>query len=334
MYNAEKYITSCLNSILQQVCIQKEIIVIDDGSSDHSLKVLKDFQKKNKNIILYEQNHQGASVARNTGIENAKGDWICFVDSDDYLQKNCMERIFEQISDDLDVIFTDYAKTFHSRETKFSYHDTSLDITLQDYELFQKAMLNKNYNPESLQIVTPWAKLYRTSFLKENNLKFTPGVRKSQDLLFNFEVYQFARKGRYIPVLMYYYRYNAESLCNKHLPGVLSDYLKQSGKLKDLLKRYEKFELMKEDYYFRCAVNFMFSLRLDYVHPDNKKRYKERKKEFENALEIEDIKEAISNINETEFSCVERILFHQVRSRHFGIIQILNLGYRMIERFK
>lgn len=334
MYNVEKYIATCLDSILQQTGIHKEIIVIDDGSSDNSLKILKEYQKRNENIILYEQNHQGASVARNAGIDVAKGDWICFVDSDDYLEKNCMEEIYKQISDDLDVIFTDYAKTGRNRETKFTYHNTSLDMTLTDFELFQKAMLNKNHNPENLQIVTPWAKLYRTDFLRENHLKFTPGVRKSQDLLFNFEVYQFAKKGKYIPVLMYYYRFNAESLCNKHLPGVLTDYLKQSGKLKDLLKKYDKFGQMEQDYYFRCAVNFMFSLRLDYVHPDNKKKYRERKKGFENALEIEDVKEAINNVDEKEFSYTERVLFKAVRNKHFGIIQLLNLGYRMIEKLK
>lgn len=334
MYNAEKYIVSCLDSILQQTGIHKEIIVIDDGSSDKSLNILKDYYEKDKSIILHKQKHLGASVARNTGIDIAKGNWICFVDSDDYLEKNCMAKIFKSVSDDLDVVFADYAKVGHSRTTSFSYHNLPLDIPLMDFELFQKATLNKNYNPKNLQIVTPWAKLYRTDFLRENQLRFTPGVRKSQDLLFNFEVYQFAQKGKYVPSLMYYYRYNAESLCNKYLPGVLSDYLKQSERIKALLNKYHKFEQLRNDYYFRCAVNFMFSLRLDYVHPDNKKKYEERKKAFEDALKLPDMKEAISNVNKNEFSYIERILLRQIRTKRFRIIQVLDHGYRMIEKFK
>lgn len=334
VYNVEEFLEECLDSVIRQNGIKKEIIVVDDGSDDRSLEILTKYKKQNHNMILLQQNHQGASTARNKGIDAATGRWICFIDSDDYLEPDCMKNILKDASEDSDVIFADYVRIGFGKRQEFSYREENVEMMQQDFKLYQKAALNKNYNPPNLQIITPWAKLYRTDFLKKNQIRFTPGVRKSQDLLFNFEVYQVAERGKYIHSLMYYYRYNAESLCNKYLSGVLDDYLMQSRKIEALLKTYGKYDELRQDYYFRCAVNYMFSLRLDYVHRDNKKKYKKRKWEFEESLEIEDVKRAIYAVDKNEFSLMERILLESVRKKKFCLINFLYLGYGMIEKLR
>lgn len=334
VYNVEKYIRSCLDSILSQAGILKEVIVVDDGSKDGSLEILEEYSQKYENVVLVAQEHEGASVARNKGIELAQGNWICFIDSDDYIEENCMTNILKNITEEYDVIIADYVNYTQSKSYKHSYNQSMVEFKEQDFELFQKATLNKNYIPKDLQLITPWAKLYRTEFLKQNDVRFTPGVRKSQDLLFNFEVYHYAKKGKYVPELMYYYRYNRESLCNKYLSEVLNDYRKQQGKIKSLLRSYEKYESMKEHYYFRTAVNYMFSLRLDYAHRDNPKKYAERKNEFLESLKIEEIKESIYNVKTSEFSLKEKVLLYSVRSKQFWFIDLLNWGYSILEKIQ
>lgn len=333
VYNVEKYIESCLDSILEQEDVSKEIIVVDDGSTDKSLDILKKYKEKCDDIVLVCQENQGASVARNKGIELAKGTWISFVDSDDYLETNCIKYILENVSEDYDVVFADYVNYTQTKVHRHSYGESELNFETEDFENFQRATLNKNYIPKDLQLITPWSKLYRRSFLQENNIRYTPGVRKSQDLLFNFEVYHFAQKGKYVPVLMYYYRYNRESLCNKYLVGVLNDYLKQQERIKSLLELYGNYESMKLDYYFRCAVNYMFSLRLDFAHTDNPKKYEVRRQEFEESLKVAEVWEAICGVNEAEFSFKEKVLLNSVRNKNFWLISALNWGYNIIEKY-
>lgn len=334
VYNSKPFLNRCMDSIISQEGFSKEIIVVDDGSVDGSMEILRKYQKMNPDIQLLNQKHQGASVARNKGIDMAKGFWICFVDSDDYLEAGCMKEILKASSDTCDVIFTDYAKDRFNKIKKFSHASSDKAFGKSDFESFQRAVLNKNHIPENLQVITPWAKLYRTDFLKKNNLRFTPGIRKSQDLLFNFEVYQMAACGRYIKFPMYYYRYNAESLCNKFLPGVLEDYLKQSEKIKMLLIKDGRFEKFKEDYYVRCTVNYMFSLRLDYAHHDNMTAYRDKKRKFQASLKIDSVKDAIEHVDAKQFSFKERILLEMIRVRQFGIICLLNHGYGLIESMR
>lgn len=334
VYNTEKFLVECLESIIKQEGFSKEIITIDDGSSDGTLEILENYQNNFKYIRIFQQEHQGASVARNKGIDSAQGNWICFVDSDDYLENGNIKTILEEASQDTDIIFADYAKVYGSEKIELICSDSDTTMTKDDFKLFQRAVLNKNYNKNNLQIVTPWAKLYRTDFLKKNKIRFTPGVRKSQDLLFNFEAYQVAEKGKYFNLLMYYYRYNCESLCNKYMSGVIVDYLKQSRKIKELLLEYDKFVELKQDYYFRCAVNYMFSLRLDYAHCDNPKKFGVKKREFEKSWEIEDVQEALKNVNEKEFSFTEKVLLRNVKRKKFLNIYFLNFCYGMLEKWK
>lgn len=333
-YNAEQYIEECLESICLQDGIEKEIIVIDDGSKDNTLNILDECQKKYDNIQVVKQEHRGASVARNTGIELAKGRWICFVDSDDYLAGDCIRDIIKQCTGNEDVIFAEYSKVKDGEVSSYIYSEQNEEFEEKNFEVFQRATLNKNYNPLNLQVVTPWTKLYKGDFLKESNVRFTPGVRKSQDLLFNFEVYQKAVKGKYIHKQMYAYRYNKESLCNKYLPGVIEDYLKQAEKIKGLLNSYGKFDAMKSDFYFRCGVNFMFSIRLDYAHADNSKTYKERKSDFLEALEYKEIKKALLELNTNELTLIEKILWHCVKRKNFRLICFLNRAYGLIEKWR
>lgn len=331
-YNAEKYIEPCLDSITCQADVAKEIIVIDDGSTDRTAELVEKYKMKYKDITFYKREHNGVSAARNLGIEKANGTWICFVDSDDYLEKNSIALILNNIPEDMDVLYADYAKIKQGKQKLIHYSDITVDFDQADFELFQRATLNKNYNPDNLHIVVPWAKLYRTEFLKKNQIRYTVGVRKSQDLLFNFEVYHYARKGRYVPYLMYFYRYNADSVCKKYMPGILEDYLRQIRKINGLLMSYGRYELLENDFHYRCAVAFMVSLRLDYVHRDNDKKYRQRKQEFEDALDIEVINKAVYSVDESNFSFVERILLKNVKKKRFRIIQFLNGGYSFIEK--
>ena len=97
IYNMEKYLDRCINSITEQSYKNIEILLINDGSTDNSLKICKKFQKEDERIKFFSMNHQGVSIARNLGIEKAKGKYIMFIDSDDWIEKDTIKNLYENI---------------------------------------------------------------------------------------------------------------------------------------------------------------------------------------------------------------------------------------------
>ena len=176
VYNVEKYIANCLDSLLDQGLSDNEyeIIIVNDGSIDHSFDICNKYREEHSNIFIYSQENQGVSVARNFGLGKSKGEWVMFVDSDDYV---CREGLFYLLrhycSDEYDGI------RFWTRIRKDSSVDREQDcegevkFTGTGYEYIE------TYGLETFCITI----LYRRSFLESNNIKFSP-YRIGEDFLF------------------------------------------------------------------------------------------------------------------------------------------------------
>lgn len=99
VYNVEKYLDRCLESLLEQEKVETEILIIDDGSTDNSGKISDIYQKKYNNIYVYHKKNEGLGLTRNYGMDRARGDYILFVDSDDYINKiNCFSKIYKDVN--------------------------------------------------------------------------------------------------------------------------------------------------------------------------------------------------------------------------------------------
>lgn len=172
VYNGESFVERCLNSIKEQGDISSEIILVDDGSTDNSLQIISEFQKKNKNlnINIITQPNMGQGAARNTGILNATGKYICFVDQDDTLHGNVIKRLVVQAEyTKCDVVISGYQRVTESGKIKRK-------VRLKD-------------SPWSkYRIIAPWAKLYRREFLREHNISFLPIVL-GEDIYFMMQLY-------------------------------------------------------------------------------------------------------------------------------------------------
>lgn len=119
VYNVEKYVAQCIESLCEQKEKNIEIILIDDGSTDSSLKICKEYKERDDRIKVIYQVNQGACVARNKGLVEAKGDWICFVDGDDWVEKNICSDISPYMDQDYDIIFFSYNKIYGNRKKKY-----------------------------------------------------------------------------------------------------------------------------------------------------------------------------------------------------------------------
>lgn len=178
LYKGEKYIVKCLDSITQQKYSNFEIVIVNDESPDRSVDVIKEYVKHNAanlNIRVIHQPNQGQGAARNTGIAEAKGEYLMFVDQDDTLEPEILTKLLKiAINNDADIVSCGYSRVDDTGKVKMEVH-------LEQTEW------------SKYKVIAPWAKLYKASFIKDNNIKFLPVVL-GEDIYFMMKAYSYLPK--------------------------------------------------------------------------------------------------------------------------------------------
>lgn len=190
-YNAEKYIEKCLDSIISQTKKELEIIVVNDGSTDNTESIVKNY--KDKRIKYFKNKNQGIGKTRNFGIEKATGKYIMFIDSDDYIEKNECEKLYcKAENNNLDIVICDFYKVYDSGKIEQIHTPNFNDSSLKD-------------NPDIItEYLCPWAKLYNRKMIIDNNIKFVENL-KYEDAPFVIKALCTAKKiGKVDECLNYY----------------------------------------------------------------------------------------------------------------------------------
>ena len=261
VYNVEKYLRKCLDSLLSQTYSDFEIICVDDGSSDKSPEILEEYAKKDSRFVVLRQNHLGAGEARNEGIRFAGGKYVQFLDSDDYFEPNMLEELYnaaEKYQADLTVCSARKVdKDGNVIENSNPLWPLNLD----------KVPLNKPFSPEefpedifNLFCVVPWNKLYLKELITKNNLKFQ-NLASSNDLAFSHIARVLAKRIVVFDKELINYRYNREGSIaqyrNKNVTDILSAavYVKEFLKDNSLYNQYEGAYLKAFLNHFRAGVS-------------------------------------------------------------------------------
>lgn len=201
VYNIEKYLPKCLDSLLYQTLKNIEIICINDGSTDNSLKILEEYAARDKRIKVINQPNQGVSFARNNGINIAKGKYITFVDGDDWLELDACKRIYTQIeNDNSDVILYGHYDVFGNKKKPYKL-SKDCKKTLLKYDDINSYVKEIIYVP-----VIACGKLYKGDFILNNNLEFPIGIKQSEDHIFWYNVLSFKPQLSILDKSYYNYR--------------------------------------------------------------------------------------------------------------------------------
>lgn len=222
VYNGERYLKKCIDSILEQNFLNTEIIIINDGSTDNTDKIINSAYHSDKRVIYKRIKNSGVSAARNIGIENSTGEYILFVDSDDWIEKDlliALNNLLEQKNYDL-ILFNSYAV-----QNKIYPNGTDLGYG----ELLPENLLKRHIGPYGHYLSkphllnyysTPWGKCYKTSVVKENNILFKNREQiGGEDTFFNFEVFINISSLYSLNYFGYYYnKLNLESLTSNYKP--------------------------------------------------------------------------------------------------------------------
>ena len=198
IYNVEKYLEKCINSLLSQTLEDIQIILVNDGSKDNSGNIAREYEKNNKDRVIYvEKENGGLSDARNYGLKYANGDFIAFLDSDDYIEKNAYEEMYNKaIEENADYVECDFIWEFPNKirvDKQYPYKN-------------KKEML-------SFVRVVAWNKLIKRQLIIDNNLEFPKGLRY-EDVEFTYKLIPFINKFAYVDKPFIHYVQREGSIAN------------------------------------------------------------------------------------------------------------------------
>ena len=218
VYNVENYLCECMDSVIAQSHNNLEIICVNDGSTDNSLQILKDYQSRDSRIKIIDQENKGVSSARNRGIKIAEGEYVTFVDPDDFLELNAYEIALSKIKSDVDILVWGY-KAFPNAEDWWATAGRSPNAVYQD------RFVDAFFDGGGVRAVV-WNKFYRNKMLKENSLNFNESLKMSEDVEFNMLSFVRSEKIQFINDTLYNYRikrkdsltdiYRGEKQANSH----------------------------------------------------------------------------------------------------------------------
>lgn len=205
VYNVENYLTQCLDSILKQTFSDFECICINDGSIDNSLKILKEYAFKDNRIKVINQENKGVVFTRNIGLKFSTGDYITFVDSDDWIDKEYLNVLYSKIiSQDFDIVRASFE--FYDNDNN-SYKAPKIDKRLLVKK--QPDIYNRLFFAYTTTFI--WGELYKTSIIKNNNVLFYQS-KMGEDIPFKLLTYIYSKKILFIENNLYFYRKRQNSL--------------------------------------------------------------------------------------------------------------------------
>lgn len=204
VYNVERFLPECLDSILSQSLTELEIICVNDGSTDNSLQILEKYAKRDKRIVVISQKNGGISNARNNGMKLAHGKYIGFVDSDDFIERDMFLTLYERAEQANADISVCNLSLYNQNSGEFSeYRNMQLYLFLKNKKGF-----NIEEQPEFIQNIAAWDRIYKRSFIEQNHFSFPEGLIY-EDQLFTIQTLLYAKCIVVTPEKLYNYRKNA-----------------------------------------------------------------------------------------------------------------------------
>ena len=202
IYNVEAYLPHCVNSILKQMTDECEIILVEDGTKDHSGQICDDYAARDGRIHVIHKENGGLSSARNAGMDIARGEYLCFIDSDDYIEDDTVMKLLSWIHDKgADVCFLKTNKVYPDGTKELLSEDLDGESLRKGREQALKHLASRPVYPGSA-----WAKLWRKEFLLHNDFHFPKDRRLSEDLIFCLDAYLKAESMDYLDFPFYCYR--------------------------------------------------------------------------------------------------------------------------------
>ena len=284
-YNVETYIEQCIKSILNQTYSNIQLILIDDGSTDNTNDVISKLIEDRNNVIYIKKNNFGVSNARNTGIENATGDYIMFVDSDDYISKNMITNMYKLMNKyNSDIVKCNIFKEYIDADIIKIDKPIYSRVKYLDSKNFYKTIYKKILSTEIMN--SSCSSLFKTDIIRENNIRFREDIHNGEDAIFFMNYIDACNSLVYTPSPYYHYLIKDTGLTGT---GISMEKLWDSKLkfIKELRNKEEKWNLKYYNYVDKKII-YIFMSCLYRLYKKDKNQDFEFKKYFLNMM-IKDV---------------------------------------------
>lgn len=293
IYNSEKYMNKCIESILNQTLTEIEIILVNDGSTDNSGKIIDNYAKKDKRIKVIHQENSGPSVARNKGINIAKGKYIGFVDSDDYIEPTMYEELYNNAnSKNIEVAMCSYNEKHLYNEAEYVIKANLDSGSVYEKEDIKNNIISTFSKNENYGFYSLWNKIYLREWLLKSNLELDVNRDHGEDWWFNINVFSKLRSFVYIDKALYNYVHsNNNSLMVKYRENQFDLFLDGRLKMKEIMpKEYMDYDEFNKRFVYEFSA---YIIRTFKEVEDSKKR----NLLIKNVLNNEEVKESCKNLS-------------------------------------
>lgn len=333
VYNAERYLEQCICSLLMQTVGDIEILLINDGSTDKSGTICEAYSQKDVRIQYDSISNQGPGPARNLGMEHATGEWLCFVDGDDYLPWDALENLL-MAAQDADIVIGSFFRDVNGKllpekikKGRKAASESSLYMRIGSIlECYNCRGAGDIFN-----LAPPWGKLYKRSFCLENRLTF-PEVMRAEDVIFNIRANQLTERIAFVDSKVYCYRIHDASICHRYQP----DFEDTAGRFLSCLHNVLTLDTDRDFSYFYEFEKLRFliaNMDLTYAHPACPMSLREKTDGIRRLCESYQLKTALVKIDVRLLSPRQRLLLWLLSRDQFSLALHLLQLKRVLAHF-
>lgn len=259
VYNTEKYLKRCLNSIINQNFKEIEIIIINDCSTDNSLEIIKKYIEIEKRIILInKEKNEGLSAARNSGIEIAKGEYILHIDSDDWIEQNYFKDMYKfAIKNKADIVISDYYEDYNNLDIRYIQGQKEINtIQINKLKVIENIFLFKGST-------SVWNKLIKTELYRKNQIKHPQGISLGEDLAVIPKLIYYSQKIVKLNKAYYHYIQNPLSITKKYNKNKIYE-IYEVLKINEKFFQNKKIDLPIELLKINHLTGWLFQVKYDF----------------------------------------------------------------------
>ena len=327
IYNVEKYLDRCINSVVKQTYSNLEILLIDDGSTDKSSVICDEWAKKDERIKVIHKENQGLGMARNTGIDNASGEYICFFDSDDFIDEETLEVSYKNgIKNDADVILFGVNFADEQGNVLSSFVSPLGEVTysgekVQSYFLPELTAPDPKGDGRRMFYMSPCLMLYSTDLIKKINWRFVSERNIiSEDVYSLLGLFKFVKTVSVVPQAFYYYCRNESSLSRRYVKDRFEKTKHFYTETKSLC---EKLGYSDEVIHRASKPYLAFTILAMKQEAVAQRPVKENKKRIFELVNDETLQEVLAANRKDKVSITRRILFFAIRNKMYSLCYLL-----------
>lgn len=338
IYNVEKYIDRCFETLVNQTYNNYEIIAVNDGSKDSSISKIKKYCDKYSNIKLLNKENGGLSSARNFGLKHVEGEYVMFVDSDDWLDLDAIERCMEKVNEnDYDLVLFPYKKEFDNNSIKVSFFGQSMEFNEKEYlnkiyRRFFGLYENELLNPDKLdELSTAWGKLYKYELIR--NTEFTDTkIIGTEDVWYNINALKNVKKAYYIDDVYYhYYKDNNGSLTRNYKPKLFEQWSTLYSYMKNYIKENNLDRVNTEALNNRICLNELL-LTLNIVN--SKLSFINKYKEIKKLLNQKVYDDKYNNFEFKYFDIKWKLFYKSCKNKNTIMVYMMTVVAEKVKRFR